>query len=250
MISLLFSSYKNKEIQESFQRPIKILNLVLYSSDNGGPYDKMKQITEEFYKKFTNVRTIYYRFSNDINKNIELRDNILYIKGRETYIPGILQKTLHAFEYFQNENYDYLVRSNISTIIRFDILTHDLLENPVDYGCGLCFGKEYSSGTSIILSSNIVKKIVKYKNEIDMSMIDDMSIGDIINRKIPEIEMKPVLTSLENNGFFIIPDSDEKTLHEFIESNKIVFFRNRNEDREKDVRQMKIIVDYITPQYQ
>jgi len=268
IINIFVSLYSFIE-KENFQNNnnVKILHLVLYSSDNG-PYDKMKMTTEKFYKKFKNVNTIYYKFTNDLKNDIELKDNILHIKGNESYIPGILEKTIKSFDYFKNDlhKYDYIVRSNISTIIRFDILSEDLKNNPVDYGCSLCFGLEntqqnhsetdketetFSSGTSIILSSNVVKNIVQNKTMIDMDIIDDVSIGNFILNNMPNVKLLPVLKSFKNNGFFIVPnyENNKEKMYELIENNQIVIFRNRNDNREQDADQMKQIVDLLEKKY-
>lgn len=242
----------------------KILNLVLYSSDNGGPYDRMLKITNNFYKKFPFVTTYYYCFKPDLKSEFELHDNILYVKGDETFIPGILQKTINAFEYFKEEipKYRYVVRSNISTIIRFDLLQEDLKNNAVGYGCALCWNMEYnknkaalpentiifSSGTSIIFSSDVVMNIINNKDKLDMMKIDDASIGEFVQNEMPEIEMQPVLKNTKNYGFHFIPDlkEDRDKIKELIQDNKIIFFRNHNGDRELDANQMAIIVDILS----
>ena len=246
-------------------KEIKILNLVLYSSSY--TFDKMKMITEKFYNKFKNVDTIYYKFSNDLDTDTELRGNVLHIKGDETYIPGILQKTIKAFEYFKNDlnNYDYIVRSNVSTIIRFDVLSDDLKTNPIDYGCSYCFGLEkepnihgiheihnneiFSSGTSIILAANIVRHIIKHTQLIDMNTIDDVSIGKFILENIPNIKMTPILrSSLNDSGFYIVShqDSNEK-IYEFIKNNVLAIFRHNNNggNREKDINQMITTIELL-----
>jgi hypothetical protein len=240
-----------------------ILNLVLYSTDNGGSYDKMKELTQSYYKKFPRVKTVYYRFEKNIQTPYALKDNTLLIKGEETYIPGILQKTVNALEYFKptlNE-YDYVIRSNISTIIQFDKLSDELQINPVQYGCGLCWGIEhvgkkehlgniYSSGTSIILSSETVVRILENKEFIDETVIDDVSIGKLIAKKLPDVEMKNVFKNVPNNGFAFVPNFNketENTLNQFMDekSDQIVFYRNHNGDRELDVSQMTQIIDYL-----
>lgn len=241
-----------------------ILNLVLYSTDNGGSYDKMKELTQSYYQKFSNVTTIYYRFEPSIPTSYELRGNLLLIQGEETYMPGILQKTIKALEYFRSvlHHYKYVVRSNISTIIQFDKLTEELQENPVHYGCGLCWGIEnigkktekshigniYSSGTSIILSSSTVARIIDNKKFIDETVIDDVSIGKLIIDKMPDIEMKSVLKDVPNNGFAFVPKFEkEELLHKYMDeqSDQVVFYRNHNGDRELDVSQMTQIIDYL-----
>ena len=258
---------------ESFNNnsDVSILNLVLYSSDNGGPYDRMLNITNNFYKKFPFVTTYYYCFKPDLEKDFELNGNILYVKGDETFIPGILQKTIDAFEYFKEEipKYRYVVRSNISTIIRFDLLQEDLKNNAVGYGCALCWNMEYnknkaalpentiifSSGTSIIFSSDVVMNIINNKDKLDMMKIDDASIGEFVQNEMPEVEMQPVLKNTKNYGFHFIPDlkEDRDKIKDLIQDNKIIFFRNNNGNRELDANQMAIIVDILStdpPNYQ
>lgn len=243
------------DVDEAFSsgNTIKILHLVLYSTDNGGPYDKMKRITSKYYNSYPNIKTIYYRFSQELPDGVqyELLGNELLIRGDETYIPGILQKTISTFEYFNDEldQYDYVVRSNISTIIRFDLLSKDLEKNSVDYGCALCWYSDspYSSGTSIILSPRMVNNIIDNKTVIDYDVIDDVSIGKFISTYNNDISMKPVMKSLDNNGFYFTPNmnSDKTRLTEYIAQNEIVFYRNHNGDRELDANQMEIIVDNI-----
>jgi hypothetical protein len=250
---------------ESFDNSsdVSILNLVLYSSDNGGPYDRMRDMTNKYYKTFPFVTTYYYCFKPDLPSEFELKGNILYVKGDETFIPGILQKTIDAFEFFKDEipKYRYVVRSNISTIVRFDLLQEDLKNNAVGYGCALCWNMEYnknkaalpenaiifSSGTSIIFSSDVVMNIIHNKNKLDMMKIDDASIGEFVQNEMPEVEMQPVLKNTKNYGFHFVPDfkEDRDKIKELIRDNKIIFFRNHNGNRELDANQMAIIVDVL-----
>jgi len=243
--------------------PIKILNLVLYSSDGGGPYDRMQKMTRDYYKKFSFVTTYYYCFDPKLEKDFDLQGDVLYVKGDESFIPGILQKTIDAFEYFKDEipKYKYIVRSNISTVVRFDLLEKDLRENAVKYGCALCWNMEYnkrkqdlpentiifSSGTSIIFSPDVLLNIINNKDKIDMGKIDDASIGEFVQNEMPEVEMQPVLKNTTNFGFHFVPnlDEDKEKIRTLIKDNKIIFFRNHNGNRELDANQMRIIIDVL-----
>jgi hypothetical protein len=229
--------------------PVPILNLVLYSRDHGGPYDEMKKITEKYYTRFSFLTTYYYCFRPEQKEEFALEGNMLYIKGEESYIPGILDKTLRSFEYFKNKlpSYAYIVRSNVSTIIRFDLLEKDLRHNAVQYGCALCFGKEFSSGTSMIFSPEIILNLINNKDKIDKNVIDDLSIGHYITKEMPEVELQPVLKNEPEHGFHYIPNlgADQTKIRALLNNNKIIFFRNHNGDRELDAKQMKIIVDVL-----
>ena len=87
LVISLYSKYTESYIPH---KDIKILNLVLYSKDNS--YDKMYDITRRYYAKFyPQVKTIYYLFDDSIS-NPTFKDDILLIPGKESYLPGILQK--------------------------------------------------------------------------------------------------------------------------------------------------------------
>ena len=104
----------------------RVLHLVLFSHDVY--YDSMYALLSPYYASCPNVRSYFYTFSPDISGEFELSGDILYIKGTETYIPGILDKTIKALRYFepQFQDYDYVVRTNISTLTNPHILSEQL----------------------------------------------------------------------------------------------------------------------------
>ena len=246
---------------------LSFLNLVLYSSDNGGPYDKMYEETNEYYKKFPNVKTVYYRFSNDISNNyLDTVTNILYIKGIETFIPGILDKTIKAFEYFKEDNYNYIIRSNISTLINFNLLNDELMKHPVEYSTGLFSsldhedpgsgitkerlesikglkGVKYPAGTAIILSKNIMKQLLDNKNLLETDIIDDVAIGLFFSKYYPNIKLENIF----DGRYLFVPDMEgnyEKN-KEVIMNKNYIFYRNKNNNRDIDLIQLKQIIHLI-----
>ncbi len=80
---------------------MKILNLVLYS-DNDEIYVQMYQALSGYYKGFSDVSTYFYKYNENISGNIEITGDIINIKGRESYMPGILNNTIDAFMLFKN----------------------------------------------------------------------------------------------------------------------------------------------------
>ncbi len=240
----------------------KIINLVLYS--NNEQYNEMYKLTKKYYKSFEpNVKTIYYRFNDKITNEYELNDDILEIKGTESYIPGILDKTIKAFEYINKYyyyNYNYIIRSNISTIINFNLLQEKLNTNNIEYGGVLkwklewidvqsgitdksLFGTIYPSGTGIILSNKSVNLLLNNKDKINYNIIDDVAIGSFFH-----INFKDIKTGWFDNQFLFVPDfnGDKNKLIEFIKSKpNIIAYRNRNNNREIDVKQMDIIINYL-----
>ena len=220
---------------------MKIIHLVLYSTNN--EYDQMYHLTRKYYTKFSNVTTIYYHF-NDIVNDYELNDDILFIKGTETFIPGILDKTIKAFQYINHHDFDYMIRSNISTIVDFDKLIEYLQHTPIQYGSGLNnrWGHfKYASGTSIIFSKDALTHFLNKKQHLCYNLIDDVSIGLLMNDHLPMIEQHYIV-----NKFIFIPDvkNDHEQLLSIL-SNSYIFYRNRQSNRMIDVQQMEFILQHL-----
>jgi hypothetical protein len=205
-ISLVIENNECVQLNKNFfqqyyeNKDVKILHLVLLSDDIY--YNQMYQITRNFYTKFSpKVKTIYYQYSNTEKFHKPyLKDDILYIHGIESRIPGILEKTIKAFEYVKDNEYDYLVRSNISTIINFKMLEQKLIDTAVDYASSIIlnlnwddgvdgiikskhYGTNFASGTSIIFSKQLVDFILTCKDELDYTIMDDLAIGVLIKKQ-------------------------------------------------------------------
>jgi hypothetical protein len=253
---------------------MKILNLVLYSTSNNTEYyEEMQEINSEYYKKFNNnVITLYYKFSN-IEEDYKLENDILHIKGdKESYVPGILEKTIKAFEYiianYTIDNFDYIVRSNISTIINFDLLIKELEKHPIVYygggnvmnlqwnGGGIndnkWYGTLFASGTSLIFKPSAVKYIIDNKKLLRYEIVDDVAFGiffrehrnDIICQEInQEKYLKMPCCFIDSNTLNL------GLLKNLVKKDTIIFYRNscfiNNGNRKIDAVQMKYIVDIL-----
>ncbi len=218
---------------------MKILHLVLYSKSD--EYDRMKSITNSFYKNYKNVDTYYYYFDNTISNNYEIKENDLLIKGTETYIPGILDKTIKALQYFKIKNrlndYDYVLRSNVSSVINFDKLIDILLKEKekYDYGCYIYKRPpyKYSSGTSILLNIKTINFILNNLDKLDYSIIDDYAIGKLIFTKIDKVKF----CNIRNKVCFNYKNEP---------INNYVIFRNKTvKNRNTDVLTIKKITELI-----
>ena len=215
---------------------MKILHLVLYSKSEY--YDKMKIITKEFYKNYNiSVDTYYYYFDNTISNDYELVDNDLKIKGVESFIPGILDKTIKAFKYFQNkiDNYNYVIRSNISTVINFDKIIELLSKDNYDYGFYLFVRPTYklASGTSILLSNKTMHFIYNNVEKINYKTIDDTAIGLIIFKNIKKVKFCNIIDKVCFNY-------TNQPIHKYI------IFRNKVKyNRFRDINAIKKITSAI-----
>lgn len=225
---------------------VKILNLILYNDSDD--FNIMQNILRK-YLVTTKIKYYFYCYKENISSDYVIDDDIIFIKGRETYIPGILNKTLEAIKICKNIDFDYLIRTNISTVVNFDLLESYLNKTHIDYGsgqilnlqwfdygCGIYdtryFGSIYAGGTCIVMSKTSIELLISKNNEIDMTVIDDLSIGILFNRyHIYPTDMSSIKYNVSNY--------DSET----------IFYRNRRNDRIDDQKAMiNVILKLINKQ--
>jgi hypothetical protein len=251
IIFITFIIYIKNSYKYFITNKYKIINIIIYNIHS--EYERMmkKELNRlgTLYKD--NVTQIFVCFNNNIfnNNNINdtviLDDDILYIKGEESFIPGILDKTIKAIEYCNKKyEYDYIIRSNISTVIDFKRLPlYQIPLNKIGYGSSnimklrwldqvsgihddSLFGTKFAHGINIILNKMAVEYIVNNIKKINMNIIDDISIGSLMQNVTTPVELS------------------KKTVYNKINYNGIVF-RNKSKNRYDDVERIKQIVDMI-----
>lgn len=231
-------------------KDVKILNLILYSP--GSEYDEMYEILTT-YLNYKGINYYFYCFKEDIEEEYVIEGNIVYFKGKETFIPGILDKTLKVFELFKDYDCDYVVRSNISSVIDFDILRNHLYYLPCDFGGPYAYTgplvapndgmteekhKIYKNcgfvgGACAIFSKKIISELLKYTKEMhELEMIDDLSIGICINMMIKNYKRSYM--------YF-----DHVSYNQDRKSENKILYRNKRENRKDDVIAMSKIVSQM-----
>ncbi len=218
--------------------------MVLYSRSH--EYDEMYKITREYYKRFDNVVTLYYLFSGK-NEEPYIEEDILYLPGNESFLPGILDKTMMTFSCVCKilPNYDYYIRTNISTIVDINQFLKHVEIEPIEFGghimhirngyrdpaCGInndrFSGLDYVAGTLIIFSNETFKRIINHSDQIDRTVIDDVAIGQLAKK----LEIVPSDIKIEINKHSILTSS--------------IIYRNKSDNRNHDVKRMREIVKYI-----
>ena len=248
---------------------ISILNLIICSDNDHDKYHSMYECLNKYchiyeHHKNVYVKTYFMKYKDDI-EGYELHDNILYMNGKESYVPGIILKTLKGFKYFENElgNYDYIVRSNLSTIIDFRLLAEELETNPIHfYGGGhkrnlqwtgggiedsTWFGTDYIEGTCIIFTPTAVKYVLDNIHLVRTNIIDDVSIAIFMREHASNEKVQDI----DPSRYAIVPcfyqdkGINMQGIYNMIAHN-FIFYRNKCCDkREIDVIQMNIIRDII-----
>jgi|LakMenE01Jun11ns_1017448.scaffolds.fasta_scaffold9582752_2 hypothetical protein len=235
---------------------MKVCILFIYSDDT--IYNSMLQIQRKYVHKFNNVDSYFIKMDNSQNDDIIKNDDIISIKGNETLL-NILYKTIKSFELLFENNYDFFVRSNISTIIDINQLLDTLEHLPkTNYygganimilqwvGSGIVdntyFGTHFTTGIGIILSNDVVKHFISNKDKIDYSIVDDISISIYLHKNMPEcldnfIKYRFFMHTLYTNIQDLNKDSFNKNT---------IFYRNNTiGNRNADVLIMNHIVNII-----
>lgn len=176
---------------------MKVIMTVLDGGSNPH-YTKMKEIWNLFRKcREPNVYVYFLRYSDDKslfpNGEKYYLDELtatLYQYGVETVIPGILDKTHGAIEYFCTTcDFDYFYRTNMSSIFDFDVMLDYLDKNATEYGGKLenAFDQYlFASGSGYVLSRSACDTFLEHYDEMlsDPTLFDDVAVGKIMQRYV------------------------------------------------------------------
>lgn len=228
----------------------KILNLILYSDD---VYFDMMKTALSRYLEHKGIEHYFYSYDENMTEEYVIERNHLRLKGKESLVPGVLDKTLKALKIFQDHEYDYILRTNVSTIIDFDEL-YKHLHNAEDYSgpmhhrmyvgtdpeCAYGMTPEkhakycnYSwvSGICVLLSKKAVKMLVS-DAEIVMSpeVIDDSALGIYFHER----QHLAVRTTL--------CDWSKVLTGALAKTDGVMVYRNKSDNRLTDVCRMRTIM--------
>jgi len=151
---------------------------------------------------------------------------------------------------------DFVIRTNMSTVInipelksfcnsipRTKVYTAGIINELrwLDFDAGVIdeslWGTKYASGTSIIMSSDVAKYMVKEKHKVRHDIIDDLSIGVFMTNYAPDNYGNAPLAKME-----MVPSNLDKTKLNI----NSVFYRTRtNECKKRDIQNMQTVVDLV-----
>lgn len=191
-----------RQLIEWIDRPVLgvppvCVHLVLYSPSEY--YTPMYTMTRAYYRRFPTVHTVYYAFREQ-DAECELEGDVLWIRGTERHTPqdpqhcpGVFEKTMQALAWARKQfgEYAYLVRSNVSTIVDFDVLLPMLARQPhFEYGGAqtLCFPPydPFVRGICILFSRQLVEAIVdRHFDQFDPEVVDDIGLARLIQKHEP-----------------------------------------------------------------
>tara|TARA_X000000368_G_C22845860_1_gene629771 strand:+ start:113 stop:850 length:738 start_codon:yes stop_codon:yes gene_type:complete len=218
---------------------MKILMLFIYSDDE--LYNKMLKLQQQYVHSHRYITSYFVQMSPNIEKDIIIKNDIIYVKGNESKM-NILKKTIKALELLiHRENYDYVIRTNMSTVTNLNLLYEYCSRLPnkniysggrflelewLDKNYGIndtsLFGTIFLQGCFIVFSIDIIKKIIQNQDLLDFSIIDDVSIGIYI-KKYTDIN----LANMEQiKPEFCLDNLEKSKLINYSNNTKYVAYRN------------------------
>lgn len=242
---------------------MKVLVLLIYNETI--LYRQMLEIQKKYIHNNPNVDCYFVTMDEKQKHEISIKDNIISIKGKECLL-NITFKTIKAFNYIlniQKKQYDYVVRSNVSTMIHFKNLLKYLESLPtncvyvggniqilqwLDHKAGInedTYAKynlqdlKYVQGTGIIMSIDVIRIILANKNKLKYHIVDDVTFGMFIRDY-----MNRIYNNISSDKFckILVNDYDENC----------VFIRNKTSDnpreRHSDLERMTTFANNLISQ--
>jgi hypothetical protein len=227
-VSFTKSEKQEKEHFQEKEMPL-LLNLIIYNPSSSHEQE-MKSILTPYLEKVPRLTFYYIAFRNQSEAIIvDEQDHTIWVKGTEGFIPGILEKTMVAMKHLRERPYDYLIRSNISTVINWsNFPTEEIKDHGYSSANVLRFlpGLPFAQGTNIILRRDRAEYLMDHEKEMDWTIIDDVAIAQLlIPLGIYQLEL-PIQVNSETPYGFV--------------------YRNRTDgNRGEDVARMKRLVERL-----
>lgn len=217
--------------------------------DSDTPYnDIYKSHRERWIKSFKlykNALYFFIKFDPSLKVDVLIQDNYLIFKGSESYIPGILNKSLKAISLISDfYKFEYIIRTNLSSCWQLYNLEQMLnkyhyLDNNIYAVIGNYNGINFPSGAGIIIPYKSALFIANNSNDFNSDFADDVEFGTFLKRhNIP-------LIGLERCDYFITEKSSNDIIKYLQTTNNIYHYRILYDRDEQDSYINSIILDYI-----
>jgi hypothetical protein len=171
---------------------------VIVIAFSGSYYDLARSVWGHYRHINANVDVymVYGRLEAPIAK-VDIND-LVFDDVQENLVPGVLIKTIYAMRFvLSKKNYDFIIRTNLSTFWDFDGLLRELMSypalrhysgfGPVWPGRGYDVNGFYASGADMVMSRDVVESVLTASPQLRYELPDDAAIGLLITNvlKIP-----------------------------------------------------------------
>ena len=160
--------------------------MLVISSDTYSVYAHQREVWRTYMKSHPNIDCYFIRY-NPLTFVPLLTQDTLTLRGRERY-GTIFKKTVEAMDYFLSRRlYDYVVRTNLSSVWHFpNLLTHLATAPRERYYAGQLMtheasGLPFASGAGFILSSDVARLLLTYQQRgRSLQEFDDVAVASVL----------------------------------------------------------------------
>lgn len=172
--------------------------VLIIASDTDPAYLENQKIWRTYMQKDpSHIEAYFLKMRKDLEQEVLIDQDTIWVKGEESLIPGILHKTVQALEVFLpriQREFTHVLRTNLSSFFVFPRLVDFLKTCPRSslYTSGGLLPGHYSplqkiyfglgSGCGFILSKDVAELLVKNKKSLLEKdfLYDDVAIGEFL----------------------------------------------------------------------
>lgn len=153
------------------------LTVLVIANDTLPIYTEHQRLWRLYSKSHPDVTVYFLHQREDVTTPFVDEDRI-WVHGREC-LETIFDKTVAAFKFLPAGSYDFLVRTNLSSVWNFSKLLEfcETLPKETVY-CGV-LGNPGISGAGMILSPDVVRKLAEFSDRVDRGRWDDVDFGRV-----------------------------------------------------------------------
>ena len=195
--------------------------VILILANDNDTYLPMQKLWKTYMNTHPHVKSYFIKYNENLQDNVVLDNDTIFIKGRESLIPGCLDKTIKSIEYVLTNcdfdfDFDFIFRSNMSSVVDLNKL-YNLLNKDIECSgvIGIHNDIKFISGAGILINRNTCKLLIDKKASLDYNIIDDVSIGQFLVNN--NINIKPLtrfdVLNYHNNINLITKESIHNFYH-------------------------------------
>lgn len=159
--------------------------IILILANDDGFYPQCQSLWKSYMNTHPHIKSYFIKYKDELSTNVVLDNDTIYIKGKETLIPGCLDKTIKSIQFILNEQckFDYVFRTNMSSVVNLEKLYKHVQQHSYGYAGinGNCYGTRFISGAGILMNKEVCNLLVENHECLNYNIIDDVAIGYLFN---------------------------------------------------------------------
>lgn len=229
--------------------------ILVLASDNSPIYQEFRKIYQRYLNECPDVKVLLVYGAGTLFERQEY--DLVYDDIVENYYPGMITKTLRAMEHIdQTYDYDFLIRTNLSTfwdftnlLKRLEVLpsTNCIAGSRIWNTVKGVKSSEYIAGVNLVLSRDLVIDIIANASEVCSwnNIAEDQAISQYFTNN--GVLLQPHHPTACQRIHHITSDTTDLIMVEVIKAQKLNRdnFRLKNKDRNIDL----IILQLLLKEY-